>query len=275
MRNPFFSIITISYNQSSFLFKCLASISSQSLDSYEHILVDPGSTDGSRAVIESYPSNLVVPVFEHDSGPPDGLNHGVSRAIGEYLLFINSDDYLLENALSLVYCRLQKAGFPDIMFLGGYVEKLETGCFQRYYPGSISGNIHALGLSHFFQQGTAIKTELVRKLGGFNTSNRTCWDGELFLKILANPLIRAKRCKDAVAVFVIHPNSITGSGQVKTQYQQDFTNTIRKYYNNRTILAHNFISNSPRIVRLLLKYILDPRLAYWKCLQAILGWLAK
>jgi glycosyltransferase involved in cell wall biosynthesis len=232
---------------------------------YEHIVVDPGSSDGSRDIINSYNSSRLIPVFEKDSCPAEGLNHGLSMARGDYILFINSDDYFLDGAFQLITRRLKNAGFPDIIFFGGFIEKSSSDRRRRFFPGSINGKLHALGLSQIFQQGTVVRTDLVMKAGGFNTANRTCWDGELFLQLLADPDVHVSRCMDPVAVFVIHPGSITGSGCDQAQYLLDSARIARTYYSSSVYGLRVFIMRCPRAFRIILKYIFDFRLAISTC----------
>ena len=92
------SIVTISYNQEKYLRECIESILNQKDCELEYIVVDPGSTDGSRELIESY-GDRILHVFERDNGPADGLNKGFAKATGDIYGFINSDDYLLPQAL--------------------------------------------------------------------------------------------------------------------------------------------------------------------------------
>lgn len=259
-----FSVVTISFNQSSFLSKCLDSVASQPPIGYEHLVVDPGSSDGSRDIILNHGSHMLTPVFENDSCPPEGLNNGLKRASGEYILFINSDDYFLDGAFQLILRQLEKSSFPDILFFGGYIENVDSGQRRRFFPGSPNGKLHALGLSQIFQQGAVLRTALVKKAGGFNTANSTCWDGELFLQLLADPKVHASRCSDPVAVFVIHPGSITGSGRAQVQYRLDSGKIAKTYYGSSVYSSRLFISRLPRLLRIVLKYIFDSRLALWR-----------
>jgi glycosyltransferase involved in cell wall biosynthesis len=95
------SIVTISFNQGKFLRQCIDSILTQTDCDVEYIVVDPGSTDGSRALIESY-GDRIIKVFEPDEGPADGLNQGFKCATGEIYGFVNADDYLLPGSLKHV-----------------------------------------------------------------------------------------------------------------------------------------------------------------------------
>jgi len=69
------SIVTISFNQEKYLPACIDSILNQTDCELEYIVVDPGSQDGSRAIIDSY-GDRIVKVYEKTNGPADGLNRG-------------------------------------------------------------------------------------------------------------------------------------------------------------------------------------------------------
>src|SRR5262249_6094619 len=95
-----FSIVTVSFNQARYLERAMRSVLDQEGASVEYIVVDPGSTDGSRDIIEKYRSRLAHVILEPDTGAADGLNKGFRAATGEVLGFLNSDDVLLPGALS-------------------------------------------------------------------------------------------------------------------------------------------------------------------------------
>ena len=65
-----FSVVTISYNQARFLERAIVSVLAQSGVELEYIVVDPGSTDGSRDIIERYRERIAHVVYEKDHGPP-------------------------------------------------------------------------------------------------------------------------------------------------------------------------------------------------------------
>lgn len=105
MNNPVLSIITVNYNNRAGLLQTLESIRSQSFDSYEHIIIDAGSTDGSKEIIQSYEkesSHLSYWISEPDKGIYDGMNKGIRQAHGEYLCFLNSGDCLCPDILNKV-----------------------------------------------------------------------------------------------------------------------------------------------------------------------------
>lgn len=89
------SIITVNLNDAHGLERTLASVAAQTLtESWEQIVIDGGSTDGSREVMERYASQLAHSVSEPDGGIYQGMNKGVAAAKGEYCLFLNSGDTL-------------------------------------------------------------------------------------------------------------------------------------------------------------------------------------
>ena len=114
------SVITINRNNAAGLEKTMQSVLSQTRADYEYVVVDGASTDGSVAVIER-----LAPAFgdrlkwisEPDKGIYNAMNKGIGMAKGDYLLFLNSGDYLVsENVVKKVSLALVKEGFPPIMY---------------------------------------------------------------------------------------------------------------------------------------------------------------
>lgn len=97
---PTLSIITVNLNNNTGLQKTLNSIKEQKFTSYEHIIIDAGSIDGSKETIQRYEKenpHLAYWVSETDKGIYDGMNKGIDHARGEYIYFLNSGDYLSNN----------------------------------------------------------------------------------------------------------------------------------------------------------------------------------
>ncbi len=111
-----YSIITINYNNRDGLRKTIESVVSQSYKDFEYIVIDGGSTDGSREVIEGYADRISYWISEPDKGIYNAMNKGILQAHGDYLNFMNSgdyffDEYVLDNTLpyltaDIVYGRL-------------------------------------------------------------------------------------------------------------------------------------------------------------------------
>ena len=99
------SIIIPVYNKEKYLDKCLQSILSQSFKDYETICVDDGSTDYSLAILNEYADdNEKFKVFsKKNEGPGSARNYGLKKASGEYILFLDADDYLTDDTLDSLY----------------------------------------------------------------------------------------------------------------------------------------------------------------------------
>lgn len=105
MKRPILSIITVNLNNQKGLIDTLNSLQKQSFKSYEHIIIDGGSTDNSKEIIKEYEkenTHLTYWISEKDKGIYNAMNKGIMQAKGEYLLFLNSGDYLEDDILHKV-----------------------------------------------------------------------------------------------------------------------------------------------------------------------------
>lgn len=92
----FFSIIVPIYNVERYLDKCIISLTEQDINDYEIILINDGSTDNSINICEKWlaKSNNIKIYTKHNSGLSDTRNFGIKKAIGDYIVFVDSDDYI-------------------------------------------------------------------------------------------------------------------------------------------------------------------------------------
>lgn len=117
---PKLSIITVNLNNAAGLARTLASVhEEQSFQPMEHIVVDGGSTDGSLEVIHRHEHRLARWVSEPDAGIFPAMNKGLAWARGEYLLFLNSGDWLVPDVLQSVFSDFPAADivYGDLQFM--------------------------------------------------------------------------------------------------------------------------------------------------------------
>jgi glycosyltransferase involved in cell wall biosynthesis len=212
------SIVTISFNQKIYLQHCIESILSQQNCDLEYIVVDPGSTDGSRELIESY-GERIIKVFAPDQGPADGLTQGFKVATGDIFGFINSDDYLLPDALLCVNDYFSKQGLKHFVTGHGYAKEI-SGTLTQIRPRALTAQTMLHRADVMFQPATFFPATAYKEAGGFNISNTTCWDYELFLRFLLVGF-RHEVLSQNLAVFRLHEGSISGSGRLTERYLKD------------------------------------------------------
>lgn len=106
MDNCKVSVIIPVYNASQYISKTLNSIISQDFDSFEIIVIDDGSTDNSLEIIENQLSSCKIPhkiIHQENAGVSVARNVGIDESKGDYLAFVDADDYVSKNHLSSLY----------------------------------------------------------------------------------------------------------------------------------------------------------------------------
>ena len=209
---PFFSIVTISYNQGSYLDNCIKSVINQSFKNFEYIIQDPGSIDDSRKILKDYYNDSRIKIFfEKDFSPGDGLNKGFSKAKGLYYLFINADDelcsYALENLYSII---INNPGFDVYSGVAMIIDK-DGKCLRYTYSDQMNLKRASYGSCIIVQQATCFKSFIFKKVGGFNKKNFISWDGELFIDFAISSA-KFKVFNKVIGKYRLTEKTITGSG---------------------------------------------------------------
>ncbi len=147
------SVVTPSFEQAKYLSDCIDSVQSQSYPPIEHLVYDPGSSDGSKEIARSYSG---VTLFEEtDEGQSDALNKGFARARGDLIAWLNSDDaYADASVFEKVIERFEKPDSPDIVYGRGLYFGSDGSVLREAYvnrdPNSLGERLHhEVGLMHF------------------------------------------------------------------------------------------------------------------------------
>ncbi|MDD4734002.1 MAG: glycosyltransferase family A protein [Bacilli bacterium] len=121
-----FSIIIPNYNCGKYIKECIDSIFNQTFKDYEVIVIDDGSTDNSIEVIKNYNVKILHTKRKYAGG---ARNKGIEEATGEYIIFLDSDDWLYDNQ---VLERLNnKITDEELIFLGFYNEKYQRALYSK------------------------------------------------------------------------------------------------------------------------------------------------
>ena len=170
------SIITINYNNCDGLQKSIDSVVAQTWRDFEWIVIDGGSTDGSKELIEKYQSHFAYCCSEADKGVYNAMNKGITKATGDYLIFLNSGDFFCDNdVLQNVYSANRT---EDI--ISGQVVRADNGKFLRRYDDNIFMQVFFETLNH---QGTFIKRDLFNNRR-YDETLKICSDWKFWIETI-------------------------------------------------------------------------------------------
>ncbi len=114
---PEVSVVVPVYKAENYIHKCIESILSQTFTDFELILVDDGSPDSCGIICEEYAvkDSRISVIHQKNGGPSAARNTGLSVATGKYICFVDSDDYIAENTLSVAVPQMEK-GYDLVVF---------------------------------------------------------------------------------------------------------------------------------------------------------------
>lgn len=252
-----FSVVTISFNQARYLEEAILSVLAQQGVDIEYIIVDPGSTDGSREIIERYRDRFAHVIFERDDGPADGLNRGFALATGDILCYLNSDDTFLPDAFSVAAREMANSPELDVLCGHAHVIDEESGLLRLVYSDAFSLERVAYGAAISIQPSTFFRREVYRRCGGFNIGNRSNWDGELLID-MALAGARFGLLDQFCSCYRVHRESITGTARMRDAQMAYARKMFRKIKNRDFSRFDNWLS---RLYKLR-KHLLNPKASY-------------
>ncbi|MEA3489017.1 MAG: glycosyltransferase family 2 protein [Candidatus Omnitrophota bacterium] len=207
---PKISIVTPSYNQGKFIEETIRSVLLQRYPNLEYIIIDGGSTDNSVDIIKKYGKYLRYWTSEPDQGQANAINKGFSKASGDILGFLNSDDLFTPKTLFKVAEQFRSCiHLPIFITFSG--SSFDSNLCEIVYKAPENPSIVKLILtaSSFFQPSTFWTRALHKKVGNFREDFKFCFDKEFFVRALSLKAIY-RGCPEFVASkFRIHPCSKT------------------------------------------------------------------
>ena len=260
------SIVTISYNQARFLKRNIESVRQQDYPNIEHIIVDPGSTDGSREIIQQYKNHFSQIILEPDDGPADGLHKGIDLATGDILAQLNADDCYLPGAISKVTDEFTKYPELGVVYGNGIMADLDGMPIKHIYADEFSANGYVYGRVAIFQQATFYTQWAYQRVGGLNLNNQNSWDAELMVDFSMEDIPMRKIDHD-LGVFSIYPQSISGSKRLIDMYHADQERIFEKVTGRPATSVDKFIRKCGKILRL----GRNPAIIYKRLVNSLLG----
>jgi glycosyltransferase involved in cell wall biosynthesis len=205
MQLPRISVVTPSYNQGQFIEETMQSVLDQGYPNLEYIVIDGGSTDNSVDVIRKYERHLAYWVSEKDSGAADAIAKGFSKATGEILAYLNSDDLYLPGSLQTVGTVMAEPAI-DVAFGNMYWMDAEGKTVGERRQTRFTRNGYLFGGSDLMQPATFWRKNIYLRSGGIDVSYRFTFDTDLFFRFALRGA-QFRYVNKFLASFRIHPQS--------------------------------------------------------------------
>jgi glycosyltransferase involved in cell wall biosynthesis len=208
------SFVIPTRNQARFLPRCIDSCLAQRLADREVIVVDGGSTDGTKSLLAAY-GDRISWTSELDGGQGDAVNRGVARAKGELVAWINSDDYYADaGAVPAVVAVMELDSAVEVVYGDAVVVDVDGRRLrdyrQRRFGSARDLLVASAGPS---QPATFFRRELFLAVGGLRTHLHYALDYELWLRLF--PAARAVRRIDRVlACMTAHVEAKSSVGML-------------------------------------------------------------
>lgn len=224
------SVVIPMYNAQNFITECLNSCIEQTYSDIEIIVVDDGSTDNSVAIASVLPNKgRAIKIFRNvtNQGTAFSRNIGVAESTGEYVAFLDADDFLTKDSIAIRAAFLD--AIPEIGIVAGHSYVLRDG-----NPHETDEDLANLRLRHgkLVSSGTGmIRKRLIKKFGGFNSECVVNEDREFWARMLVTNQIKAVKILQPVSFYRVHENSKVRKASIEErQHSTDTANRILGEY---------------------------------------------
>jgi glycosyltransferase involved in cell wall biosynthesis len=206
------TVVIPCYNQAHFLGEAIESVLAQSYPNFEIIVVDDGSTDNTSEVASGYPSEKVRLLGQKNKGRSAARNLGLRQSRGEYVVFLDSDDRLLPEALEVGERELE--AHPECAFVSGHIRRIGADGSPLRTPPQALHKAHVkdhyarlLRYNYIWTTGPVMyRRSVFDTVDGFDSSLEPCEDWDIYLRIAGG--------------YPVHHH-----GEVVAEYRQHDANT--------------------------------------------------
>jgi glycosyltransferase involved in cell wall biosynthesis len=219
------SIITINRNNTNGLEKTIQSVVCQKFIDYEYIVIDGNSTDGSVEIIKKYANHIHYWISEQDSGIYNAMNKGIQKATGEYVIFMNSGDCLMnENTLTNVFVKERSAD----LLAGNLIKKWRKMEEKRIIFSPVTFYHFILGEATPHHQATFIKRTLFDEIGLYDEELKISSDWKFFLLAI----FKYNKSVDILDEYIasMDTNGLSNSKKFFCYIEKEHDETLRKYF---------------------------------------------
>jgi len=192
---PLISVVTVCFNSEDSIKKTIESVLKQDYVNYEYLIIDGASTDNTLNIIEKYCDSFkgkLKVVSEKDNGWYDAMNKGITLSTGEFIVFLNSDDYFDDKALKIVSDYIKSNNLDACSIVYGdstniYSDSIGQSFFRLIKaPERIDINNKAImtGMCGIRHQSMFTGRDVFEKVGKFNLQYRLHADWDFMIKSL-------------------------------------------------------------------------------------------
>ncbi len=206
------SVIIPLYNKETAIARCIKSVIDQTMTDWELIIVDDGSTDNSSSVVSSFLKNERIKYFLKDNGGVSSArNYGVEHSHGEWIIFLDADDYFLADALQILY----DAVVNSHVMVGTANFYIEKDNLRRRFSRVIKDKVIASNYRDMYMRRFLLRT-------GASIFHKSIIEHHLFNE-------RLSRYEDMESILnIMRTNKIAYSGKCVMVYSQDNTGLSHK-----------------------------------------------
>lgn len=203
---PLITVVITTHNYAGYLPKAIESIINQTYKNFEIIVVDDGSTDNTKSIIDQY--QFVTYLYQENKGVSAARNAGIAKAKGNYLVFLDADDWLEKDALEQNYNVIRDK--PDVAFVSGnYIflraekgttELVSVEANGDHYARLLQSNYIGMLAAVMFQRWIFNEIQ-------FDESLPSCEDYDLYLSVARkHPVVHHQHF---IATYFFHSSSLS------------------------------------------------------------------
>lgn len=200
---PFFSVVLPTYNRAHLIGRPIASVIAQTFQSWELIVVDDGSTDTTKQVVEAFKDVRIKYFFQKNQERSAARNNGINNSSGQYICFLDSDDYFLPERLQCLYDYLSAQKFPVAFYYTSKMIEHPDGRREIFDELPVSESIYDQIITSVIHSQQVCAHRDVFQKNQFNPRFRIAEDMELWLRLADN--FKIEPLHQPTLVVVEHP----------------------------------------------------------------------
>ncbi|MFH1387062.1 MAG: glycosyltransferase [bacterium] len=188
-KQPLVSVIIPTYNREKYIGKAIQSVLDQTYGNYEILIIDDGSTDNTKKVVDSFNSEKIRYFRKEHSGISDARNYGIRESKGEYISWLDSDDEYLPNLLAFQQSHFEANPLIEVLYVDHYFMdskgKIDYCCYD--YTGDSRQAliaVAAMGNSPTRNMGSMVRKNIYEKIGGYDPLLKMAEDTSFTLRAL-------------------------------------------------------------------------------------------